>query len=941
MIMIVSCRRAIVACLIASGLSCGDPAAPQPPEGVQALTLTPDRDTLVSLHDTVHLSAVARDFAGVVMPGATIAWSSSDSAVASVSPTGIVTALRNGVAAVSASTNGRADTATIVVRQQAATLEVTGGDAQAAAVGAPLDTTLAFLVKDAGGSPAEGVVLAFAAAVGGGTANPAQATTDDAGTATTQWILGTSPGLQRLAVSVAESALLVDTLDATAFAGDPDTMYVVGGANQQELPTLPLPAPLQVKVADRYDNPVADVPLRFAVTSGGGTLDSTEVFTDLEGIATVRWTLGAGTGAQTVQAILPDSAVGAIVDLPGSPVTITATAVDFTVTGVAATPVVGAEMTVTGTGFDPVPANNTVTVGGVAATVTGVSDAQTRLHVMVPSFGCTPAQSRQIAVTREASTHAVSSVVHPANALSLAAGQHAMVSDPADFCLQFPEAGGGEYLVGVTSTRALNGELQFRMTGDAGGASLPATALTAPLATLSGDAPVTPAAGERALRDWETRFFRSATGRSAGPALRAAPTPRMYAVGDLVDIRIPDIATDPCNNFTTVSARVIAQGPRVTLATDATLPTDPASLAAIAAAVTSFTNTFGSLIYDIATTYFGLPADLDGNGRVTVVFSPAVTGLPVFTSAMDHVAPAVCPASNGGEVVYAHVVASPSTTDLATLLTSSLPGLTHELGHLIQLSRRIGAGGFPLPFWLAEGQAMVGTELAGRAVRGDAAGMDFGAVVVNADQNTATWYDPLFDNLSRLFGFTGSASIGPADAARCSVFGFAGVSTPCSDGFARGAAWSFMRFTADRMATAYATGEAGFLRDLLATRPDSDAVAVLESLVDAKLDELLVQWAMALYVDGRIAAGSAPQLQISSWNLADIFEARPAAERLSPLPLAMTGFVQDGRVVGGGTFYARIASGVAHGPLALRVSDGQGNAIGGELRPRLWIVRIQ
>ncbi|HYC52554.1 MAG TPA: Ig-like domain-containing protein [Gemmatimonadaceae bacterium] len=935
--------------VLAIGLSCGDPASPPPPpEGVQTVTLTPVRDTLVSLNETVQLTAVGRDFANVVIPAASFSWSSSDAAIASVSDAGVVTALKNGSATITATANGNSATTAIVVRQRAATMDVLTGDIQAASVGAPLDTMLTFLLKDAGGSPAEGIALVFAGVGSAGVATPGQVTTTATGEATTQWTLGTVPGVQQLLVTVTDHAALFDTLDATAFAAEPDTMFAAGGAGQAELPSLALPAPLQVKVVDKYDNPIADVPIVFSVTGGGGSLDSTEVLTDLDGIATVRWTLGAALGAQTVQAILPDSAVGPIVDLPGSPVTFTATAVDFTVTGVAATPAVGAEMIVIGSGFDPVAENNAVTVGGVAATVTGVSDAQSKLHVLVPSFGCTPAQSRAISVTRGITTQQVNATVHPADPLALAVGQHTVVSDPASFCLQFLPADGGEYIVGVTSTRALNGELPFRMIADAGGippqSSLRTSALRASSVRASASPPAasTPSTDgrDRSLRNWEASFFRSTTFRATRSALRAAPTRRVSAVGDIIPIRIPDITTDPCNTFTTVNARVIAMGPRLTVATDATLPADPASVLAVSTALQGFLNTFGTAIYDMATTHFGLPADLDGNERVTVVFSPSVSGLPVFTSAMDHVAPSVCPASNNGEVVYANVTATPSSTDLDALLAGSLPALTHELAHMIQLSKRIGVGGFPLPFWLAEGQAMLATELAGRTVRGDTPRMDFGAAVVNADANAVTWYDPLFDNLSNLFGFTGGASVGAEGMARCSVFGFAGVTTPCTGNFARGAAWSFLRFMSDRMATAYATGEAGFLRDLLATRPDSDAVGVLESLVDAKVDELLVQWAMALAVDGRVSAASAPLLQMPSWDLANIFDARPSAERLTPMPLAFADFIQDARVVGGGTFYTRITNGAAHDAVALQVSDELGNALVEDLRPRLWIVRI-
>jgi len=935
----------IAALLVIAALSCSESAVapPPPPEGVQAITVTPDRDTLVSINDTVHLSAIGRDYQNAVVPNATFAWASSDTTIASVgASTGIVMARKNGTATIPAATNDKVASATIVVRQRAATLEILKGQTQGATVGAALDTALTVRVRDAGGALAEGVALAFTAADSSGSANPPQPTTNAAGEASSTWTLGKTAGVQHLDVKAVEVPSVKVTIDATGYAGDPDTMFALVGVNQQEMPSHPLPAPLTVKVVDKNGNAIADVPIAFAVVMGGGLLDADTVYTDLDGTAAANWTLGPALGQQKVTATLPDSAVGAIVDLPGSPVTFTAFAVDFAVNGVVGTPVVGEEMTVIGAAFDPVPANNVVTVGGVPATVTSVTNNLTRLHAIVPSFGCAPAQSRYVVVVREGLNQYVLTPVLPAGALSLAVGQHAIISDPAGFCLQLlANSGGDEYLVGVTSTRAVNGELPFVLSGNDGVAPYVSGGAVERLNsgnTSINSSPARPLA-DRSIRDWETSFFASHPPRAVGSALRLA-TPRASAVGDMIPLRVADVSNDACNAFTTVSAKVIAQGPKITVATDATLPTDPTSVATIAGALDGFVNKFGALIYGVATTYFGAPADLDGDGRVIILFSPAVaaTGLPTFTTAVDAVETSVCPASNHGEVLYVGVPAAPSASDLATLLNARLPDLSHELGHLIQLSRRITAGGFPLPSWLAEAQAMVSTELAGLAVRGDSPRQDYGASVVNADANSALFYKPLFDNLSYLYGWDGASGTIAGAPERCSVFGFSGVSTPCAGTFARGAAWSFLRFLANR---ATGANEAGFLAALVGNAPAGNAVSMLEQLTGSPLDELLVDWAMSLYVDGRVPSAFAPDLQLSSWNLADIFAARPASQQLTPQSFGFASFSRPGTVAGGGTAYTRIWSAGAHGPLAVRVADGTGASVGSELRPRLWIVRLQ
>jgi hypothetical protein len=40
--------------------------------------------------------------------------------------------------------------------------------------------------------------------------------------------------------------------------------------------------------------------------------------------------------------------------------------------------------------------------------------------------------------------------------------------------------------------------------------------------------------------------------------------------------------------------------------------------------------------------------------------------------------------------------------------------------------------------------------------------------------------------------------------------------------------------------------------------------------------------AAALYVDGRVSEADAPALQLASWDLVDVFGARPAEQQLVP-----------------------------------------------------------
>ena len=94
--------------------SCND-AGEQPPVEIAAVVATPEAAT-VTVSNTLQLSAEARDAAGTPVAGATIAWSSLDVAIATVSSTGLATTLATGPARIVATApNGVADTVTLTV----------------------------------------------------------------------------------------------------------------------------------------------------------------------------------------------------------------------------------------------------------------------------------------------------------------------------------------------------------------------------------------------------------------------------------------------------------------------------------------------------------------------------------------------------------------------------------------------------------------------------------------------------------------------------------------------------------------------------------------------------------------------------------------------------------------------------------------------------------
>jgi plastocyanin len=94
-----------------------------------ALT-SPVPDSLFSIPDSVTVSAEARAASGSVVSGATISWTSSDAAVASVSPSSgpstTIVALRGGSATITAHAGTVTATTSIVVSQRVTALTVSG-----------------------------------------------------------------------------------------------------------------------------------------------------------------------------------------------------------------------------------------------------------------------------------------------------------------------------------------------------------------------------------------------------------------------------------------------------------------------------------------------------------------------------------------------------------------------------------------------------------------------------------------------------------------------------------------------------------------------------------------------------------------------------------------------------------------------------------------------
>ena len=201
--------------------SCGGPdgSGSTQPEMPRATTITisPSSVTLSFLDATRPLTATVRDQNGQTFSG-TVAWSSDEPLVVGVDGTGLVRALKNGTATVTARSGSVSATVAVTVQQAAALLVIVSGDGQSATVGQALAEAVVVRATDAGGAVVEGLSLAFVVQESGGTVGASPVTTDEEGLASTTWTLGTTAGLQEVEVTISGSARPSVKISATGLA---------------------------------------------------------------------------------------------------------------------------------------------------------------------------------------------------------------------------------------------------------------------------------------------------------------------------------------------------------------------------------------------------------------------------------------------------------------------------------------------------------------------------------------------------------------------------------------------------------------------------------------------------------------------------------------------------------------------------------------------------
>jgi uncharacterized protein YjdB len=140
---------------------------------VKAVTVTPGAATLAALQATVQLRAEARDANGHLVERAEFAWASNAQAVAAVNQAGLVTAVDNGAAEITAAATGVSARSAITVSQVVTSVRVTPAEVRLAGRGATAQ--LAAEARDGNGHVVRNATFVWASS------NGAAAMVDQAG----------------------------------------------------------------------------------------------------------------------------------------------------------------------------------------------------------------------------------------------------------------------------------------------------------------------------------------------------------------------------------------------------------------------------------------------------------------------------------------------------------------------------------------------------------------------------------------------------------------------------------------------------------------------------------------------------------------------------------------------------------------------------------------
>ena len=641
-----------------------------------------------------------------------------------------------------------------------------------------------------------------------------------------------------------------------------------------------------------------------------------------------------------------------------------------------ATLVPGAAATLTGVNFNATAASNTVTIGGVAAAVTG--GGATSLSVTVPCTisGQVPVQVAQGGMKGAAFAHPLQG-----NVRTLAPGQSVIVTSAAQAgCNELASAeGAARYTVAVFNDNpSPDASAAVQVSGDAAPSAAPPAALRAP-AAVQGAAqpfpmPFASASGARHLEVMENgrrqatrlqaRFRgdpRMRADRVERAAVTAPPATRTFHVANIYSPSYCDVGYS-------VNATRVYLGSKVAIYEDDATPA--ALKAASNPTMQDYYNRIGGQfdndMYPIIRDNFGDPlvrdAATDNNGVLVALFTPIINNqfpaVAGFVSYCDQYPNAPGNStSNFGEFFYAYL---PTTAGTGYYAAGFNPDqwywtirdvFIHEVKHVASGAARVVNGAPFETSWLEEGTARHAEELWARTATDAApwkANTGYGSAATLSSLYCAvrpTSAPCLAANNRRpsLDMYTHFATLYTAiDSTNATILSPFGPTPQDENSYFYALSWSLVRYADDR----YGASDGGFLTAL--NQASNTGTANLAARAGVSIDQLLGGWALALAADdypGLASPGA--DMRMDTWNLRAIYGGLhtdlPASFLAYPRRAASFGFgalgaVEVGTLQGGGVFTFDL-SGTQSAPQLVRLRGAGGAALPSTVR--VAITRVQ
>ncbi len=507
-------------------------------------------------------------------------------------------------------------------------------------------------------------------------------------------------------------------------------------------------------------------------------------------------------------------------------------------------------------------------------------------------------------------------------ALQLAVGATRALTpaEMAMLCLGGGTSASEYVLIPFNSTNVAASMIQLQITGTNTSAIQPGSlASVQPAYAYAGLRKASPAKSfEWSFRERERRDLRSAFASTRQPRASVGLTPRYLTnippnptVGTIVPINA-NISGNTCTDPKQIhGAVVVAVLPHTIVLSDTLSP--PGGYTS--GEMTAFGQAFETDGYTLDVLNFGAETDIDGNGRIAILFTPGVNVIPgppggfiggIFAG-RDLVSAATCVGSNEGEMFYLPVP-DPNRTingnysvkaDLARL---NLAVLVHEFQHLINAGRRMLNAAPYEEVWLNEGLSHIAEELLYYRLSGNQPRSNINLSLVQSSQAQVDAMNAYqMQNLLRLSRYMSS----PETNSPISQTGSIEM---------RGAIWQLLRYAADRkggteqatwsaLANSTAAGEANFS-------------AVFGDIMTTSRD-----WAVAQFVDDA-GLNFSPNYASPSWNFRSIMPSINGG-RFPLLTRPLLGAPVDITLSGGGTAYVRFRVAASVPATIAAASSGQ------------------